>query len=348
VLTVQRSVNGAAFSSAAPAQSLVDYTALRVRRTGNNLIFSRRSADVWVDVLTRALPVPATAQRGGVFVATGVAQAIRIGFDYLLVVDPTQTNSVLGSLRLTELMYNPMAGGVEFVELRNTGTQSINLQGVHFEDGSPFTGFTFGSVSLAAGEFIVLTENVAAFQAKYGTGARIGGQWASGSLNNAGEAVVLVDSQGNAIHDFQYDDIAPWPLTPDGQGPSLEVIDVNGDYNNGLNWRASFEPEGSPGFEGSGLDSDSDGIPDSVEVLFGTNPDDGNSRAVATATMDSSGHVTLTWPSVAGRMYRVERTSDLANWAPVQIVTAVASTSYYIDTNTAGALRLCYRIVALP
>ena len=260
VLTVLRSANGAAFSSAAPAQSLVEFTALRVRRSGNQLTFSRRTNDVWVEVLTRALPAPTTAHRGGVFVATSIAQTVRISFDYLLVVDPTQTNSVLGNLRLTELMYNPVSGGVEFIELCNTGTQSISLQGVHFEDGSPFAAFTFGNVSLAAGEFIVLTENITAFQAKYGTGARIAGQWASGSLNNAGEAIILEDAQGNAIHDFQYDDIAPWPLTPDGQGPSLEVINVNGDYNDGLNWRASFDPEGTPGFASSGQDSDRDGI----------------------------------------------------------------------------------------
>jgi hypothetical protein len=203
-------------------------------------------------------------------------------------------------------------------------------------------------VSLAAGEFIVLTENVAAFQSKYGTGARIAGQWASGNLNNAGESIVLMDAQGNAIHDFQYDDIAPWPLASDGQGPSLEVIDVNGDYNNGLNWRASYEPEGTPGFESQGQDSDHDGIPDSVEALFGTNPNDGNSQAVATAMMNAIGHITLTWPSVAGRMYRVERTSDLVNWGILQTVTAVGTTSNYTDTNTSGALRLCYRIVAVP
>ncbi len=47
---------------------------------------------------------------------------------------------------------------------------------------------------------------------------------------------MLRDSLGNVIHDFSYDNTAPWPTTPDGGGPSLEVIDTEGDYNDPLNW----------------------------------------------------------------------------------------------------------------
>jgi hypothetical protein len=325
----------------------VAFTALRVRRLAHQLIFSRRLNDTWIDVQTQSLPAGATAHRGGVFVATGIPQSVRMSFDYLLLADPGSTSSLLTNLRLTEIMYNPSAGGVEFIELQNTGVQPISLQGVQLDEGSPFAAFSFANESLAPGECFVLTENVAAFQAVYGTAARVA-SWTAGNLNNGGERVVVRDPLGNAIHDFSYNDVMPWPLSPDGEGPSLEVIDVNGDYGDGLNWRASFEPFGSPGFVGVGLDSDGDGVPDAVEALFGTDPADGNSRAVATATTNASGHITLAWPTVAGRRYRIDRCTDLVNWAALDTVTATGSITPFTDPGASTNMRFYYRVVALP
>jgi hypothetical protein len=323
------------------------FSALRVRRLGNQLIFSRRVNDTWIDVQTQTLPAGATANRGGVFVATGIPQTIRMSFEYLLVADPANTNSVLASLRLTEIMYNPAAGGVEFIEFQNTGLQTINLQGVTLDEGSPFAAFTFGNESLAPGEFFVLTENVVALEAKYGSLARVT-QWTTGNLNNGGEHIVLRDPQGNAIHDFSYDDVPPWPLSPDGEGPSLEVVNVNGDYDDGMNWRASFEPMGSPGYAGVGPDSDGDGIPDAVEALFGTDAHNANSSAVATASTNSSGDVTLSWPTVAGRSYRVDRSSDLVNWMPLDTIIATGLATPFVDNAASTSMRFYYRIIALP
>jgi hypothetical protein len=56
-----------------------------------------------------------------------------------------------------------------------------------------------------------------------------------------------------------YDGGAPWPATPDGDGPSLEIIDPLGDASNPANWRASAAIGGSPGASGVGLKGDYDG-----------------------------------------------------------------------------------------
>ena len=47
-------------------------------------------------------------------------------------------------------------------------------------------------------------------------------------------------------------------------------------------------------------------------------------------------------------MYRVERSSDLVTWGLLNTVTATGTLSSFVDSTTAGALRLCYRIVAVP
>ena len=46
---------------------------------------------------------------------------------------------------------------------------------------------------------------------------------------------------------FSYDDVGPWVTSPDGGGPSLEIIDPLGDQANAANWRASGAAGGSPG-----------------------------------------------------------------------------------------------------
>ncbi len=244
-------------------------------------------------------------------------------------------------------MYNPVAPGtVEFIELRNFGAGSINLNGAKFDDTRPFDLFTFGNITLAPGQFAIVTNDIAAFQAKYGAAALIAGQW-TGALSNGGERIVLRDGDGNVIHDFTYSDLAPWPTKPDGFGPSLEVIDVAGDYTSGLNWRASWEIGGSPGWLGAGPDTDGDGQPDSWEAYFGTNPNSANSRYAASTSTNGSGQPVVTWPFAAGRNYLVEYTDSLtpANW---QTLATVVGTGSYTDTSAPLPSKRFYRVTAIP
>ena len=159
-------------------------------------------------------------------------------------------------LRITEMNYNPAdptaaekAAGFtdnnafEYIEIRNTSAASVNLNGVAFTEGITFT---FGNIDLQPGEYIVAVQNLAAFEFRYGTGINVAGQY-SGKLDSAGEHIFLKDAAGLTINDFTYDDTAPWPTAPDGNGPSLEVINTEGDYNNAGNWKASWLVGGSPG-----------------------------------------------------------------------------------------------------
>jgi hypothetical protein len=74
----------------------------------------------------------------------------------------------------------------------------------------------------------------------------------SGSFSNAGELLRLVDSSGATIHEWMFADQAPWPEAADGNGYSLEVLDLNGDYNDPTNWTASALLDGTPGSPGPG------------------------------------------------------------------------------------------------
>jgi hypothetical protein len=158
---------------------------------------------------------------------------------------------VVNNLRITEIMYNPADANTEYIELKNIGASTINLNLVQFTNG---VDFAFGPDTLTAGQHILVVQNKAAFEAEYGTGRYIAGEFA-GSLANEGERICLADAMGAIIHDFKYNDT--WRDITDGEGYSLTAINpVNPDMNSWAResgWRASAYADGSPGWNDSGI-----------------------------------------------------------------------------------------------
>ena len=163
---------------------------------------------------------------------------------------------VAESLRISEIMYHPLDTGnpddpnTEYVELTNIADQSINLNMVRFAKG---IDYTFPSFDLPAGGYCLVVKDLAAFQAKYGSKLPVVGQY-TGSLDNAGEHVELVDAADETIQSFAYAD--DWFKSTDGQGFSLTVKDPKTSDASSLNdknaWRPSTAIGGSPGVSDPG------------------------------------------------------------------------------------------------
>jgi len=134
--------------------------------------------------------------------------------------------------------------------LFNAGDSSINLKDFRFSQGEPFDEFVFDDISLDAGAYIILVNDIDAFRSRYGSGldSLIAGQWGGGSLNNGGELITLSDELGLVVFSFEYDDSEPWPVSPDENGTSLTLSDpFSGGLSNSLSWTASSTVGGSPG-----------------------------------------------------------------------------------------------------
>ena len=155
------------------------------------------------------------------------------------------------ALRITEIMYhpgdtnNPDDPNTEFIELTNITESPINLNLVHFREG---INFTFGNFYLNSEEYIVVVKDIDAFEAKYGSGINVAGQYI-GSLDNSGERIRLTDALDDVILDFEYED--EWYPSTDGLGSSLVIRNA---YNNDVNswnekesWMPSSDLHGNPG-----------------------------------------------------------------------------------------------------
>lgn len=178
----------------------------------------------------------------------------------------------LPPLVITELNYNPapatateIAAGFddsemfEWIELMNVGSDAFDLSGVRVGEAINF-GFDDGA-SLAAGDRGVIVRNRAAFEARYGAGINVIGDWAdpvdqifSDKLSNDGEQITLTGAVNEPLLDFTYNDIW-YPLT-DGGGFSLTIVDPNAGrttWNDASSWRVSDRLGGTPGSSDAGV-----------------------------------------------------------------------------------------------
>ena len=173
---------------------------------------------------------------------------------------------VTNTLRISEVMYNPRRpAGVEtnngatrsdfeYIEIHNAGPTALGLAGIelrgHLSAGVAFDFTGSDVLSVPAMGHVLVVGDRDAFARRYDTnGLLIAGAF-DGNLDDAGDAVELVTSQGEVLADFSYGDGRDWPLLADGAGHSLVPLTTNRTGNAveyGGNWRASTYLDGSPG-----------------------------------------------------------------------------------------------------
>ena len=161
--------------------------------------------------------------------------------------DLVNQKALMKNLRVTELMYNPVGGSdLEFIELQNIGPEDCDITGVRLDDG---ISFTFPSMTLAPGEYVVVVNNALVFAAQYGSGIPVAGEF-EGNLSNGGESVVVrlpVPYQA-AVLRIEYGDA--WYPSTDGAGYALVIRDATADralWSQAAGWSAGANVNGSPG-----------------------------------------------------------------------------------------------------
>lgn len=256
------------------------------------------------------------------------------------------------NLKFTEIHYNPLDEGTvsgreyEFIELKNIGSQPLNLTQVAFGDGILYT-FPTGTV-LNAGEFIVLASNSTEFARRYGFAP-----FAAyvGQLDNAGEQVAIITASGDTIISFKYDNQSPWPEQADGSGYSLvpKNPDQLDDPGNPDNWRASYRIHGSPGVDDvvMGIVTVSDPLPDRY-TLHQNFPNPFNSKTMISFSIPAKMQVQIAVYDITGKNVMV-LTNDVfeAGSYHVSLNANNLSSGSYFYKMTAGEFTSVQKLVVL-
>ncbi len=148
-------------------------------------------------------------------------------------------------LVINEIMYNSPGADEEWIELYNNTGQTIDLENWDIcDDNASHTHIIIpaGHSIAPDGYFTIsITTNGAfPFTPDFdGTG--------NFALNNGGDAVRIWNPDHLLVDIVVYDDNSPWPTEPDGDGPTLSLIQPNLDNSLGESWAASNQDIGTPG-----------------------------------------------------------------------------------------------------
>ncbi|RKY22937.1 MAG: hypothetical protein DRP79_09980, partial [Planctomycetota bacterium] len=145
---------------------------------------------------------------------------------------------VHGDIVITEIFYHPESEcePEEFVEIFNTGDDTVDLTGWAFTEGVVYR-FPDGT-RISSGEHLVICRDLQGFEARFGALPGLLGSFAR-KLNNDGEDIILTDADGEIVDRVDYDDIFPWPVKADGLGGSLELVNPFADNEGPQYWRPS-------------------------------------------------------------------------------------------------------------
>jgi hypothetical protein len=133
---------------------------------------------------------------------------------------------------INEIMYAPISGEPEWIEIYNRTNSPINLKKWKLADNSTTTTITNNNVTIPARSFLVLSKDSTILNF-YSVPAQIV-VLSLPALNNTDDAVVIKDSLGTLVDSLYY--LSSWGGS---SGKSLERIDVNTSSTQQSNWKTS-------------------------------------------------------------------------------------------------------------
>ncbi len=151
----------------------------------------------------------------------------------------------------------------DWVEFYNAENDDIDISGWCFKDENDEHIFTFPvNTVIESDGYLVLCKDSGAFSSLFpGVNNFIGDM--DFGLSGGGEWIRLYDAEGVMVDSLEYDDEYPWPTEPDGNGPTLELIDHTLDNTLPSSWAAS-EEHGTPGTLNSAVSVENNEITPSV------------------------------------------------------------------------------------
>jgi hypothetical protein len=236
---------------------------------------------------------------------------------------PGQQNSQFDPLAhntdivINEIMYHPLSAEQQekFIEILNIGGEEMSLSGwelvgdVSFE--FPLTA------TILPGEYVVLAADLKWMVTNH-PGVKAYGKF-EGLTSTGGETIALRTPKGIIADyvDFQDDD--PWPILPDGEGPSLELINPYDDNDFGRNWADGSLS--SPGRQNDAFSTNN--APYITKAKHEPHEPKDNDNVVVTANVRDADGLSAVWVAyqvvLPGQYIRIFDPAYQTNWTSVSM-----------------------------
>lgn len=173
---------------------------------------------------------------------------------------------------ICEVMADPSPAvalpNTEYIELRNTTNQPINLNGWKLSDGNSTATISINFILQPDSSVVICTNSAAAALAALGTTIGVSN---FPSLDNDADLIYLRSPQGSTIHAIAYNNAWYNNAVKSDGGWSLEMIDTKNPCAGATNWKPSEDSKGgTPGKKNSVDGSNKDNEPPALIRAFAT------------------------------------------------------------------------------
>src|SRR5574338_1648590 len=229
-----------------PAWGKVFTNTVEIKKNGSTNVFFK---DIPIHI--KALPMPGYKFVRWEGISTETSPEIFIvnnsNSTLTAVFEPAELT--ITSIVINEINYKSAAvfDTEDWVELYNPVNDAIDISGWKFSDDNIVNQFTFpGGSILEANDYLVLCRDTVKFKLLHPDQSKILGDLSFG-LSSNGDHIMLKDYSGNMIDEVTYLSDGLWTSLPNGNGPTLSLINPQLDNSLAESWRAS-SLYGTPGY----------------------------------------------------------------------------------------------------
>ena len=150
---------------------------------------------------------------------------------------------------VNEINYNsnPGTDAGDWFEVYNYAAIDFDISGWQIQDMNN-NSFTIPSGTFVPAEgYLVFYQDATKFNAQFPSITNKIGPLNFG-FSAEGDVIQLFDATNTVYQSVGYDDVAPYPLSPNGGGTALQLLNTALNLNTAINWIESC-PEGTPGTE---------------------------------------------------------------------------------------------------
>jgi len=162
------------------------------------------------------------------------------------------SESTNGPVVINEINYNSNDSfeSSDWVEIYNMGGIDVDLSNWILKDNNPNNEYNFPNGTILESDgFLIISNDLTLFYSHYPTTISAIGPFDFG-LSGGGDEVKIFDQFGTLMDSVLYDDNSPWPIEPDGNGHTLELINPELDNSIAESWSSSTI-YGTPGEQNS-------------------------------------------------------------------------------------------------